>query len=665
MKNITFRQLTERLFAKVGEKNILTALLLNTALAYAALFVCRIIFVLTNYGLYTGTIENDPLPQIARGALLFDTSAVCYLNALYLLFQLFPLHYKEGRIMQGITKWTFIIPNAVGIIANLCDTVYVPFTGRRTTWNVFSEFKNEENIGTIIGSEVVSHWWLVLLGIVLIWLLYRLYTPARKESGNLKKYYLTHALLLLAVVPMLIFGIRGGIGKAVRPITLSNANQYVSSPDGAAIVLNTPFCIIRTIGKKPFTEKDFFSDKELESVFTPLKQYVPQEAANGKNVAIIIVESFGKEYIGAFNPRKEGSLTPFLDSLITVSRSYLHSYGNGKKSIDGMPSVLSSIPMFVEPFFVTEASLNKVSGVAGELKRMGYVSAFFHGAPNGSMGFQAFANTTGFDKYYGMDEYCSSPDHNGKDDHDGTWAIWDEPFLQYYAECMNGMKEPFITSVFTASSHHPFNIPEEYNTTFLGGDDPFLKCVQYTDHALRRFFDYAKAQPWYSNTLFVITTDHTNHSIEPRYKTAAGWFEVPVIFFAPDGDPAFPPGIDSTTIAQQIDIMPTVLEYVGYDKPFMAFGKSLLSTSAAESYAVNFTNEIFQYYKGEHVLQFDGEKSTALYNLRQDTEMRHNIIGKNNVQEEMERELKAIIQQYMNRMVQDRLTPETDKKTEE
>lgn len=665
MKNITFRQLTERLFAKVGERNILTALLLNTALAYTALFVCRIIFVLTNYDLYTGTIENDPLAQIARGALLFDTSAVCYLNALYLLFLLFPLHYKEGRIMQGITKWTFIIPNAAGIIANLCDTVYVPFTGRRTTWNVFSEFKNEENIGTIIGSEVVSHWWLVLLGIVLIWLLYRLYTPAKKGRGNLKKYYLTHALPLLVIVPMLIFGIRGGIGKAVRPITLSNANQYVSSPDGAAIVLNTPFCIIRTIGKKPFTEKDFFSDKELESVFTPLKQYIPQEAANGKNVAIIIMESFGKEYIGAFNPRKEGSLTPFLDSLITVSRSYLHSYGNGKKSIDGMPSVLSSIPMFVEPFFVTEASLNKVSGVAGELKKMGYGSAFFHGAPNGSMGFQAFANTTGFDKYYGMDEYCSSPDHNGKDDHDGTWAIWDEPFLQYYAECMNGMKEPFVTSVFTASSHHPFNIPEEYNTTFMGGDDPFLKCVQYTDHALRRFFDYAKGQPWYNNTLFVITADHTNHSIEPRYKTAAGWFEVPVIFFAPDGDPAFPPGIDSTTIAQQIDIMPTVLEYVGYDKPFMAFGKSLLSTPAAESYAVNFTNEIFQYYKGEHVLQFDGEKSTSIYNLHQDIEMRHNIIGKNNVQEEMERELKAIIQQYMNRMVQDRLTPETDKKTKE
>lgn len=664
MKNKTFEQQKEKLFAKASERDLLTALLFNITLAYAALFICRIIFVLTNHALYSSTIENDPLSLISRGALLFDTSAVCYLNALYLLCLLFPLHYKEGRIMQGVTKWAFIIPNAVGIIANLCDTVYVPFTGRRTTWNVFSEFKNEENIGTIIGSEVIAHWWLVILGVIIIWLLYRLYTPARKERGNLKKYYLTHLILLLAVVPMLIFGIRGGIGKAVRPITLSNANQYVSSPDGAAIVLNTPFCIIRTIGKKPFTEKDFFNEEELESIFTPLKQHASTGEANGKNIAIIIVESFGKEYIGAFNPRENGTLTPFLDSLVSVSRSYMYSYGNGKKSIDGMPSVLSSIPMFVEPFFVTEASLNKVSGVAGELKKMGYSSAFFHGAPNGSMGFQAFANTTSFDRYYGMDEFCSSPDHNGMDDYDGTWAIWDEPFLQYYAECMNGMKEPFVTSVFTASSHHPFKIPEEYSTTFLGGDDPFFKCVQYTDYALKRFFEYAKEQEWYENTLFVITADHTNHSIEPRYKSAAGWFEVPVIFFSPDGDQAFSPGIDSTTIAQQADIMPTVLEYAGYDRPYIAFGKSLLSTPAEKSYAVNFTNEVFQYYKGEYILQFDGEKSTALYNLRKDIVMKENLIDNNNVQEEMERELKAIIQQYMNRMVQDRLTPETDKKTE-
>lgn len=651
---------------EMQERNLAVSIVLNIALAYALLIVCQFIFIFMNYNLYSEAFVHNSWWLLTKGSLLFDTSAVCYLNALYILCLLFPLHYKEGKIMQGITKWAFVIPNALGVIVNLCDCVYVPFTGRRTTWSVFREFRNEENLGTVFGNAALDHWWLVLIGIAIIWFVYRLYTPAAKQykdNRELKRYYIWHLSALLIMAPMLVFGMRGGIGKDVRPITLSNANAYVSSPTEAPIVLNTPFTIIRTIGKKVFKEKHYFEEDELVKIFNPIQQFAPQEKPNRKNVVVIIVESFGKEYIGAYNPRSGGSLTPFLDSLIKRSRSYRYSYGNGKKSIDGMPSILSSIPMFVEPFFTTEASLNRVSGIAGELGKIGYNTAFFHGAPNGSMGFQAFANATGFDRYYGLDEYCDSPNHNGMDDHDGTWAIWDEPFLQYYAECMNGMQEPFMTSVFTASSHDPFNIPDEYRGRFRGGSDPFLKCVQYTDYALERFFAYAERQPWYKNTLFVITADHTNHSNEARYKTAAGWFEVPVIFFSPNGEAPFTPGMDEEKIAQQIDIMPTVLEYIGYDKPFLAFGKSLISTPAEETYAVNFTNEVHQYYQGDYVLQFDGveeDKSVALYNLRNDQLMRNNILGQEAVQEDMERKLKAIIQQYNNRMLHDRLTPETD-----
>jgi phosphoglycerol transferase MdoB-like AlkP superfamily enzyme len=307
-------------------------------------------------------------------------------------------------------------------------------------------------------------------------------------------------------------------------------------------------------------------------------------------------------------------------------------------------------------------SLNHVSSIAKELGHIGYYSAFFHGAPNGSMYFMAYANQCGFNDYFGRTEYevqC------GIGDFDGTWAIWDEPFLQYYAKCMDGMKEPFITSVFTATSHDPYNIPEEYQNVFLGGEDPFLKSVQYTDFALGRFFEYAKSQSWYNNTLFVITADHTNHSLEERYRTASGMMEVPVIFFSPTGEYPFEPGIDSTKIAQQIDIMPTVLDYIGYNRPYIAFGKSLISTPAEECYAVNYGNELFRYYKDDYILLFDGNKNKphpiSLYNLRDDILMEENILNNCDVQDEMIREVMAIIQQYMNRMLSDRLTIETDK----
>ena len=643
---------------KRKEKGIFRAVLHNILLSYLILLLCQTIFIIVNHKMHAGTFDSNALLMLLEGNIAFATPAVCYMNAPYILLTLFPMHYKEGKAMQRVAKWAFILPNTAGIIANLCDCIYVRYTGRRTTWDIFNEFSNDGNIGKVIGIEVMDNLWLLVVGIMLIFTLYRLYTPSvqKPKERSLVIYYTGHTALLAIIIPLMVIGIRGGVGKSVRPITLSNANAYVSVPGEASLVLNTPFCIIRTAGRKPFAVKRYFTEKEVNAIYTPVRHYSDTKA-NRKNIVVLIVESFGKEYIGAYNYRPDGSLTPFLDSLIKQSKSYTKSYGNGRKSIDGMPSVLSSIPMFVTPFISSSASLNDISSIAGELGKAGYYSAFFHGAPNGSMGFMAYAKASGFEEYYGKEEYEASSHYKGKEDFDGTWAIWDEPFLLYYAECMNHFKEPFVTAMFTASSHHPFNIPEKYRERFTADGDPFLKCVQYTDYALQQFFGYAAKQPWYENTLFVITADHTNHSIEERYRTPSGELEVPVIFFSPQGEAPFEPGIDTTMIAQQIDIMPTLLEYVGYDQPFVAFGKSLISTPDKESFAVNYANETYRYYKGDHILLYDGESDTPLsmFNLRNDIMMKNNILDNNDVQNDMIRELQAIIQQYMERMTGNRL----------
>ena len=633
------------------------ALICNIALSYAIFMLCRIVFLAVNSGLYAEGLSGNSLGHLVRGSLLFDTSAICYLSLPYLLVLLFPLHYKEGRFTQKLTHILYVAGVSIAIVSNFADCVYVPFTGRRSTWSVFSEFSNEGNIAKVIGIELLNHWYLTIGALLLIWLAYKLYRqPKPMERGNLKRYYLTRSITLLVVAPLLIFGIRGGIGSSVRPITISNANQYVNNPAEAAIVLNTPFSMIRTIGKSPFKEVAYFDNEELSAIYTPEHHPAADKLPKKKNVVIFILESFGKDYIGAYNPERDNaSLTPFLDSLITVSRTYTYSYGNGRKSIDGMPSALSSIPMFVEPFFVTTASLNRVSGIAGELGKAGYNTAFFHGVPNGSMGFQAFARTTGFKEYYGLDEYTAD---KGEGEFDGTWAIWDEPFFEFYAEKMDNIKEPFATAMFSASSHHPFRIPEKYSGAIAEGELPIHKCVTYTDKALRSFFEKAKRSNWFDNTIFVITADHSNQTNNARYKTSSGFFEVPIIFYSPDAEEPFTPGIDSCSIAQQIDIMPTLLDYLGYDKEYVAFGKSLLSTPADSTFAVNYINDVYQYYKGDYMLQFDGQKSIALYNVRNDRLLTENLVGKVPQQQQMEREVKAIIQQYMTRMLNDRLVTE-------
>lgn len=642
------------------------AFVLNTLYVYVVYLVCRLVFLAVNWDMFSDSMTWGKLAEILRGGLVFDTSAILYSNVLYALLMFFPTRYKGYTLYQSVAKCVFFVVNAVCVIANLADCVYFRYTTRRTTATVFSEFRNENNLGGILGAEVVSHWYLFLIGLLLMFAMWKLYYRPKHsvsvfqlmDTKGKVGYYAVQSLLLLAFVPLCVGGMRGGFSTAVRPVTISNANQYADSPLEAAIVLNTPFSMMRTLGTHAFEIPAYFTDKELDAVYSPL--HVPGDSLvkRRKNVVVLIVESFGREYIGAYNKWLDGGkykgYTPFVDSLIAHSVTYRYSYCNGRKSIDGMPSILSGIPMFVEPFFLTPSSMNKVGGLASELKDDGYYSAFFHGAENGSMGFQAFARTTGFQDYFGRTEYDADPRFGGEDDFDGTWAIWDEPFLQFYATKMNEMPQPFITSVFTASSHHPFVIPGEYSNVYKEEGLPIHKCIRYTDNALRQFFNLAKTMPWYSNTLFVLTSDHTNQSDHAYYQTDIGGFCSPVVFFDPSGE--LEAG-ERDAIAQQIDIMPTVLGYLGHDKDYISFGIDLFATPAADTWAVNYLNGIYQYLKGDWMLQFDGHKPTALYRFRTDQLLKHNLLKEQPGEAAvMERELKAVIQSYMERMVHDRLT---------
>ena len=636
-------------------------LVLNLALVYVAYGICRLAYMAENWSYYADTMTWGAFLDICRGAWFFDTSAILYTNALFALMLLLPLHVKECQAWDKAAKWVFVVVNAIAITANLADSVYFKYTTRRTTMTIFSEFSEEGNLAGIVGVELLRHWYLVLLCAAMVWALWRCYfeRPRTRVTPRLR-YYAMQVVSLALFVPLCICGMRGGATTAVRPITISNANQYVDHPTEAALVLNTPFSLIRTIGKKVFEVPHYFDKAEMEAIYSPVHQHKAvsvNTTGKKKNVVVFIVESFGREYIGAYNKwldngRYKG-YTPFVDSLIQHSLTFRYSYCNGRKSIDGMPSILSSIPMFLEPFFLTPASLNDVSGIAGQLKDKGYYSAFFHGAQNGSMGFQAFARATGFDDYFGRTEYNADKRFGGDDDFDGMWAIWDEPFLQFFATKMSEFKEPFVSAVFTASSHHPYKVPEEYKDVYKEEGIVIHKCIRYTDNALRRFFDKAKTQPWYNNTLFVITSDHTNLSDHDYYQTDLGGFASPIIFFDPSGD--LQPGMRDA-IAQQIDIMPTVLSYLGYDKPYVAFGNDLLSTADADTWAVNYLGGIYQYVKGDWLLQFDGQKAKALYRFRTDLLIKDNCLGKHpDVAKAMERELKAIIQQYMTRMTENEL----------
>lgn len=633
----------------VGAMNLLLVMVVYT--------LTRLFFYWINIDLYPN-VSTGHLIEMLIGGLRFDLTALLYINSLYLLLVLLPLPatIRSHKAYMGVAKWTFWIPNIIGFIANCMDIVYVRFTNRRTTCTVFSEFQNDDNIIQVILQSALQYWHVTVFGIVIL-IIFILCTGKKWEVRTPRRiwaYYLLETLIMLASVYFIVIGIRGGFGKYTRPITISNALQYTNTPQETAIILNTPFSLMKSLENTTYIHPHYFSKEEAESIFTPIHndQMERNEKLGQTNVVILILESFSKEYIGFYNQHIDGydGYTPFLDSLLVHSVTYTQSFASGRKSIDAMPSILSSIPMLIEPYIVTPYSTNAVSSIAECLRKEGYTTAFFHGAPNGSMGFQAYARSAGFDRYFGMDEY------DGIEAFDGTWAIWDEEFLQYYARSMNQMQQPFMTAVFTASSHHPFRVPKQYEGVFPIGKQPIHQCVGYTDHALRKFFEYAKEQDWYEHTLFVLTADHTNQVTLPEYANAKGLFEVPIAFYSPQWEKG---ELRKIGTISQTDIMPSVLAYLGYNKPFFAFGENALTQDKQHPWAICYNYPVYQLLSDSLLIQFDGKTISAVYNYDTDPLLQHDITNQVNIDQE-EEFLKAYIQQYIYRLTTNQLTIETN-----
>lgn len=630
--------------------SLLGALAVNAIVVLCCYAICRVAFTLENLNLFTDLTVGRFL-YMCVGGLRFDIAAFCYTNILYVVLLLLPLHLKEHKGYYTFLKILFVVINAVALLSNLMDSVYYQFVNRRATMSVFTEFADDVNVVGIIGGEFVTHWYLTLIGIAMVVALWRFYRSPKVDFPirSFPRYYGFRLVGLVVAVVLLLAGIRSDLTFEERPLNNRNAKKYVTHSIESGIVQNTPFSIIRTIGKKPFAVPNYYANEtDALAFFNPVHHNTMPDSLRAKakpNVVFIMLEGFGAEYSGYLNGHLDGGqykgYMPFLDSLMQQSLIFDCTLANGRRSIDMAPSVFSSIPMFVESFFTSQASTNEVTSIAAILDKQGYRTAFFHGADNGSLGFEDFARNAGFTEYYGRNEYGNDADY------DGHWGIFDGPFLQYFCRTISTFRQPFCAAVFTLSSHHPFRIPKNLENKYPKGTHPMHHCVAYADDAVRQFFEAAKHQPWYHNTLFVLSADHTSIPTHDEFKNDYGRFRIPIIFYKP-GDKLF--AGKHKGIAQQIDVMPTVLDYIGCEEPYISFGCNLLTTPAEQTYGVNYNDGTFQYFKNGLMLQFDGSNATALYRYADDPLLKRNLLGKEPQQAQMERELKSIVQQYMDRM---------------
>lgn len=630
--------------------NIYLATIYRLAVMMLIFQISRLGFYLFNTDSFQDTTFTSYL-KVMGGGVVFDLAALLYTNAVFILMELLPFRIRLNRIYQRTAKWLFVITNSAALLANTADYIYFKYTFRRTTSMVFSEFKNETNFGSMFWQFLSDYWYLLFILVPLVWLMIWLYDRVELKPIRIKSqigYYSLSAAMFALGIFLFVGGVRGGYAHSTRPITISNATEYITYSGEEFIVLNTPFSIYRTIGEEKLKPYNFYDTDSLKAIYDPIHEPGDSTAMRKKNVVILIMESFGREYIGELNkdeniPDYKG-YTPFLDSLMRESLYFRHAFANGKKSIDAMASVMASVPCMTKPFVLSAYSHNKLTSVNNLLKPEGYNTLFYHGAPNGSMGFLAFSKKLGTEKYLGKHEY------NNDTDFDGMWAIWDEPFMQFMAHDLSTQKQPFVATLFTASSHHPYKVPSQYEGKFDKGDIPIHQTIGYSDMALREFFETAKKQPWYDNTLFVITADHTNEEFYDKYKTPYGRHYVPIVFYTPDGELKG----ERLQTMQQIDILPTILDYLSYDKPYFSFGTSMLHEREEDAFAVTYYNNAYNIYYEDYLLIFDGEKSTALYNYKSDWQLKENLLDREKeLKEKMESKAKAFVQTYNDAMIND------------
>jgi len=594
--------------------------------------ICRALFYIFNIQFFDKISTSEFI-----GGLRFDLSAIAYINLIFVILHFLPFQVYFSKMYQKILTLLFFAVNLIFIATNFIDFQYFKFTNRRSTFSLITANGMEQEIGGLLLSYAIDYWYIPVSFIVFAFLFWKVLPKSIAFTTVPPKFMQFQSAYLLVFLCLFILVGRGGFQK--KPLRIVDSNLY-STNQATAVVLNTPFTILKTLSNKEKLENyTFYNEADLNAVFNPIQKFVHPEP-NQKNVVILILESFGKENLNI-------GQTPFLDSLAKQSMNFPNAYANGRLSIDAVPSIISSIPSLMNNSIIASSfSVNKIKALPDILKQNGYETAFFHGAFNGSQNFDKYCKQAGFDFYFGKNEY------DGPEAFDGKWGIFDEEFLQFFAHKLTAFKQPFFASLFTISSHAPYIIPEKYKNKFPKGTTEFHETIAYTDYALRQFFETAQKQPWYQNTIFIITADHTSSAKKTgEFNTPIGMFKIPLLIFEPGSDQF---KVTNFKNIQQIDILPTVLDLLQIESEIITYGKSYQNQT---DFIVNYSNNVYNYIAGDYYLAFNGKESTMLYNIKTDPLMRHNLINKKpEIQKNMERFIKAYIQSYNQRMSNNKLT---------
>lgn len=646
--------------------------------ALIALWLTRAGFYLYNSDL-TGAMTFGQFIKASFFGLRFDLSALAYFNALFILIRFWPtsLAWRRGWITAG--NIVYVVCNSLLLLLSIADIPFYRFTGSRLRWHTFLNMWNDPNMGSIIFSYIKDYWWAYLLGLLAVaalictvWFI-RIRRPAPLWHSQ-RFTSIARWAILIAAGGLTFIAMRGRVG-AGHPMAIGDAVWYVSSPSQINVVLNTPFCLLRSMSRdntiKPMT---FFTDKELKAVRSSV--HIPRQGVpfTRKNVVLIAIESGGTLWLDSQRvlpmDDERRHLMPFLDSLAQKSLTLRHAFATGKSSIEGVTGVFAGFPTFNSFLYLSSPYNNNiVDSPARLLKEEGYATKFYFGGNYGSYGIDHLMHVMGFETVTTRDTFSIEAEY------DGQWGVYDHEVAAFMARDLSTLPQPFMAGWFTLKPHGPWTVSERWNTEgYLSAPGSLERCVEYEDRAIKEFFDIARTQPWYDNTLFIITADHGCRDL-PGSDFDGDYMQphITMMFYTPDD--SLTPRLVEETVASQFDITPTLLGMLGYPKPFVAVGRDIWNQGP--SYAINFINDMYQIMSTRYMVQLDADMMgiAGLYDISLDPLLRNNMLGhsikaQNNIPQkvpvsteydadEVNRMItfaRAFMQDYTTRLTEDRMS---------
>lgn len=567
---------------------------------------------------------------------------------IFILLLLLPFKFTFNIYYRGFLAilWSLVFISILALC--IADIIYFEFSQRHVS-NELLSLADDMNIifdmafGSLMYYTITSFIIFILLTLLFV----KIFKSTLKNQFLRKRDYFYFFLIIL----MLFAGIRNSFERKSFGIVDAYA---VSKTSSGVLAINGFYSFYRTLGVYQggkrinlmnFEEAQSIAKEFLKSdkfIFTnddyPAQRALKtKENKNQYNIVIVLLESWGAEHIDGFTKYKELNVTPYFKKLSNEGLKYTNFYANGYRSIYGITSIYTGITLPAGfQYLGNGLELTNLSYLGQIAKENGYSTIAAQSSNRRSYRVDSVSKLSAFDEFYGAEDMPNVEKiEAGRKPDTGTY---DFNMFDFMHKKLNSQKEPFLSFMFTSTNHSDFHLPSSKFERYpqdLKNYNGYLNSLIYVDNAIERFIENIKKEPWFDNTIFIFTADHGHGNaldnigrdlrLNDKPEPYIEHYRIPLLIYAPK---IFEPKVNDI-LGSQNDIMPTIIDLLGFKNSFSAMGNSLFDESSKKRFVYTF---------GGDSIGLIRDKCYILFNYKDVT----NSNCKDDEIKEFEEELKAI-----------------------